>query len=180
MDSLLPTLPNLGIWDTHTPHPSESGGGKEGPGSHPVAGKKQRVQTTALGSQQGAGAAHRGAEPGSRWPPPLHSVGTGLPNRVVWELHSGAIPWPPCSELSRCARLAHVCSSKHPPAPGNPHVGWEPLTWAKNPAVGSVFPTHTHCSCHRHILDQVRSELEGDNCSKGRQSPATAPQAGTP
>lgn len=68
---------------------------RRGPGSPPVAGKQQRVQTAAPGSQQGAGAAHRGAEPASRWPAPLRSAGTGLPNRVVWELRSGAIPWPP-------------------------------------------------------------------------------------
>lgn len=61
--------------------------------------------------------------------------GTGLPNsrRVRAPEPSWATPAP---SSSKCAHLAHVCSSKHPPAPGNSHIGPEPM-WAKICAVRS-------------------------------------------
>lgn len=75
----------------------------------------------------------------------------------------------PAPSSCKCAHFAPVCCSKHPPAPGNSHVGPEPLTWVKTCAVRSDPP-----SGHPHILGQVISQPECDRCPKTSQSLSTA------
>lgn len=92
-----------------------------------------------LSLQQNPGATWQGEASVPAGPWPSVAGGTGLPNsrRVGAVLECQSLATLALSS-SRRDRFAHVCSSKHPPAPGDSHVGHEPLTWAKSCAVISV------------------------------------------